>query len=75
LIVNATPVGMYPKIDEFPDIPYQYLSKNHLLFDLTYNPERSKFLEKGQAKGTKITNGYQMLVFQAEKSWEIFNSL
>jgi len=74
LIINATPVGMYPKIDEYPNIPYQYLTENHLLYDLTYNPERSKFLEKGLIKGTRIMNGYQMLKYQAEESWKIFNS-
>jgi shikimate dehydrogenase len=72
LIINATPIGMYPKTDEFPNIPYQYIGKNHLLFDLTYNPPKTKFLEKGESQGAKIINGYEMLVKQAEKSWEIF---
>ena len=72
LIINATPLGMYPNVEECPDIPYQYLTENHLLFDLTYNPPLTKFLEKGKTKGAKTVNGYEMLVLQAEKSWEIF---
>ncbi len=74
LIINCTPLGTYPKISEFPEIPYQYLTKNHLLFDLIYNPLETKFLRKGRENGTKTSNGLAMLKYQAEKSWEIWNS-
>ncbi len=74
LIVNCTPLGTYPKTTDFPNIPYQYLHKNQILFDLIYNPPQTTFLLKGLERGAQIKNGYDMLVFQAEKSWEIWNS-
>jgi shikimate dehydrogenase len=74
LIVNASPVGTYPKVDDFPDIPYQYLTKEHLLFDLVYNPELTQFMQKGIENGAKAINGLEMLHLQAEKAWEIWNS-
>jgi len=74
LIVNCTPLGTHPNTDSFPDIPYQYLHKNQVLFDLVYNPSQTIFLSKGLERGTVIKNGYDMLVFQAEKSWEIWHS-
>ena len=73
LIINCTPLGTFPAIDEKPDIPYQHLTKAHLLFDLIYNPEKTRFLELGEIKGATIQNGHEMLVLQAEKSWEIWN--
>lgn len=73
IIVNCTPIGTYPNIDECPNIPYEFLTEAHLLFDLIYNPEESKFLSEGKQKGAIIKNGYEMLQFQAEKSWEIWN--
>ena len=73
LIVNCTPLGTFPKINECPKIPYQYLNRNHILFDLIYNPPITKFLEEGLKKGATIKNGSDMLTFQAEKSWEIWN--
>jgi shikimate dehydrogenase len=73
IIVNTTPLGMSPKIDSFPNIPYQYLIKNHLLYDLVYNPAISAFLQKGLEQETTIKNGLEMLHLQAEKSWEIWN--
>jgi shikimate dehydrogenase len=72
LIVNTTPLGTFPKIDSFPDIPYELLNNNHLLFDLVYNPEKTVFLIKGEERGTHILNGLEMLRGQAEKSWEIW---
>jgi shikimate dehydrogenase len=75
LIVNTTPLGMYPKVDTFPEIPYQYLSSQHLLYDLVYNPAETAFLQKGAAQGAAIKNGHEMLILQAEASWEIWNSL
>lgn len=74
LIINTTPLGMYPAINEAPPIPYQALTSNHYLFDLTYNPAKSLFLQKGEEAGTAIKNGYEMLVIQAEESWRIWNS-
>ncbi len=74
LIINATPLGTYPKVDTFPKIPYKYISEKHLLFDLVYNPELTLFLEKGEAKGAAIKNGYEMLLQQAVKAYEIWNS-
>jgi len=73
LIINTTPLGTFPDIEACPDIPYQHLSERNLLYDLTYNPEVTTFLRKGQEKGAAILNGYRMLVLQAEKSWELWN--
>ncbi len=73
LIVNTTPLGTFPNVNEAPPIPYKYLSTKQFLFDLIYNPEETKFLEQGRSRGTKISNGYQMLVYQAEKSWKLWN--
>ena len=72
LIINATPLGMFPNIIEAPPIPYKFLSKNHLLVDLIYNPEKTLFLKKGEEQGALIQNGYEMLVSQAEESWNIW---
>jgi shikimate dehydrogenase len=73
LIINTTPLGMYPDVDAFPPIPYEHLSSQHLLFDLIYNPEETLFLRKGKAQGATTVNGMNMLIQQAEKSWEIWN--
>ena len=73
IIVNTTPLGTAPNIDTFPNIPYQFLNQNHLLFDLVYNPEVTAFLQKGLEQETTIKNGLEMLHLQAEKSWEIWN--
>jgi shikimate dehydrogenase len=72
LIINTTPVGMSPKIDECPQIPYEAITGEHLLYDLIYNPEETLFLKKGAEQGAVIKNGYEMLILQAEKSWEIW---
>lgn len=74
IIINCTPLGTYPNIQNSPDIPYQFLTKKHLLYDLVYNPKVSTFLAQGKQQNAKICNGYDMLKFQAEKSWEIWNS-
>lgn len=74
LIVNTTPLGMSPSTDTAPDIDYNSLGAEHYLYDLVYNPELTKFLSLGKAKGSKIKNGLEMLHLQAEKSWEIWNS-
>jgi shikimate dehydrogenase len=72
LIINTTPVGMFPKVNQYVKIPYEYLTKRHLLYDLIYNPDETCFLKMGKAKGATIKNGLQMLHLQAEKSWEIW---
>lgn len=74
IIVNCTPLGTYPKIEDCPDIPYKYVSKDFLLFDLIYNPSETTFLKLGRLQGAQIANGYKMLEFQAEKAWKIWNS-
>lgn len=73
VIVNCTPLGTHPNIEQKPDIPYKHLSKRHLLFDLIYNPEKTTFLTLGEAEGALICNGHKMLEYQAEKAWEIWS--
>jgi shikimate dehydrogenase len=73
LVVNTTPVGMYPRVDECPPLPYEALTLRHYLYDLIYNPERTLFLRKGEERGAVVENGYEMLVLQAEESWRIWN--
>ena len=74
IIVNTTPLGMFPDINECPPIPYEAITDQHLLYDLIYNPEKTLFLKKGEEQGAIIKNGYEMLVLQAEKSWEIWTA-
>jgi shikimate dehydrogenase len=74
LIVNTTPLGMFPNVDEAPSLPYDYLTPRHLLYDLTYNPAKTLFLQKGEERGALICNGQEMLELQAEESWRIWNS-
>ncbi|MCC6727002.1 MAG: shikimate dehydrogenase [Saprospiraceae bacterium] len=74
LIVNTTPLGMSPMLETFPPIPYEHLTTSHYLYDLVYNPEKTKFLELGEANGSEIQNGLSMLYLQAEKAWEIWNT-
>jgi len=73
IIVNSSPIGTYPNIDQKPTIPYQYLTDKHLLYDLIYNPEETAFLSEGKRKGAQIKNGFEMLQLQAEESWRIWN--
>jgi len=73
LIINTTPLGMFPAVDTFPALPYKVLTSRHLLFDLVYNPAKTRFLALGEENGAKVINGYDMLVYQAEGSWEIWN--
>lgn len=75
LMVNCTPVGLYPAIDECPPIPYKFIGPEHLLYDLIYNPAQTLFLEKGKEQGAVSVNGLNMLKLQAEKGWEIWNTL
>jgi shikimate dehydrogenase len=74
LIVNSTPLGMFPNIDTKPDINYKVLNKNHILFDLVYNPELTAFLKMGNDQGCTTISGLRMLHLQAEKTWEIWNN-
>ena len=73
VIVNCSPVGMFPKVDACPDIPYHLLSSRHLLYDLVYNPEETLFLKRGAQQGATIKNGLEMLHLQALASWEFWN--
>lgn len=74
IIVNCTPVGMYPRVDEYPAIPYEYLTEKHLLYDLLYNPNETMFMKLGKEKGANAINGLEMLLLQAYASWDIWNS-
>ena len=74
LIINTTPLGMHPHIDDFPDLHYQALSKKHILIDLIYKPKETAFMELGKSWGAKVYGGMQMFEEQAKKTWEIFNS-
>jgi len=72
VIINCTPVGMYPNVKDYPQLPYQFISEEHYLFDLIYKPEQTLFLKKGEEKGALIENGFEMLIIQAEESWKIW---
>ncbi|HXB94526.1 MAG TPA: shikimate dehydrogenase [Puia sp.] len=74
LIVNTTPLGMYPHTSECPPLPYEALTPRHYLFDLIYNPARTLFLRKGEERGAVVENGHDMLLLQAEESWRIWNA-
>lgn len=73
IIINCSPVGTYPRLDQKPAIPYQHLTDQHLLYDLIYNPEITAFLEEGRKRGAQIKNGLEMLELQAEEAWRIWN--
>jgi shikimate dehydrogenase len=73
ILINCTPLGTFPEVNLCPDIPYQHITSNHLLYDLIYNPDVTTFLQKGKEKGAEIKNGLEMLQLQAEKSWQIWN--
>lgn len=74
IIINSTPLGMSPNVDDCPSIPYEALTSAHILFDLVYNPLETKFMKLGVAQGAKVKNGLEMLELQAEKAWEIWNN-
>lgn len=74
MIINCSPLGTYPDVDAKPKLPYEFLTDRHLLFDLIYNPVKTAFLQMGEEAGATIMNGRSMLEYQAEKSWEIWNS-
>lgn len=73
LIINTTPLGMMPLTNNFPPIPYEYINKNHLVYDLIYNPQITIFLKHALKHGASIKNGLQMLQLQADKAWNIWN--
>ena len=73
VIVNSSPVGTFPDINSSPDIPYQYLTTDHLLYDLVYNPAETSFLKQGKAMGATVKNGEEMLALQAIEAWDIWN--
>ncbi|GAB2581122.1 shikimate dehydrogenase family protein [Spirosoma areae] len=72
LLINGSPVGTYPHIDEAPALPYDQLTSRHLLYDLVYNPAETKFMQLGRERGCAVHNGLRMLELQAEKAWEIW---
>lgn len=74
IIVNCTPLGMHPYDNDFPNIPYEYLTKDHLLYDCIYNPDRTLFLQKGEQQGCRIKNGLEMLHLQADEAWKIWSN-
>lgn len=74
LIINCTPLGTFPDIHEYPNIPYEYLTKDHVAFDLTYNPRETEFMKHSKARGAKVSNGLKMLEYQAKKAWAIWKS-
>ena len=75
IVINTTPVGMYPNINECPQLLYQFITDKHYFFDLTYNPAKTLFLKKAEQHGAIIKNGSDMLIIQAEESWKIWNSV
>ena len=74
LIINTTPLGMYPGVDAAPPIPYEFITADHLLYDLIYNPAETLFMKNGAERGAAVKNGHEMLILQAEASWEIWNA-
>lgn len=74
IVINCTPLGTYPNIDQSPSFPFDFMNKNHLAFDLIYNPLETKFLSLAKASGAICCNGLNMLRFQAEESWKLWNS-
>jgi shikimate dehydrogenase len=73
IIINCTPVGTSPNVDLFPLIPYEFFTEKHIAYDLIYNPAETQFLSKAKVYGAQIKNGLDMLIFQAEKAWKIWN--
>ncbi|RSK46131.1 shikimate dehydrogenase family protein [Hymenobacter perfusus] len=73
LIINTTPLGTFPAVEECPPIPYEALTSQHYLYDLIYNPRETEFMQRGQARGAHTKNGFEMLCLQAEAAWKIWN--
>jgi shikimate dehydrogenase len=73
LIVNCTPAGMFPNVDACPDIPYNFITNDHLLYDVIYKPDETLFMKKGKEMGATTVNGLEMLYGQAKAAWVIWN--
>ena len=73
VIINTTPAGTYPDVEAAPPVPFEYFTPAHLVYDLIYNPEKTKLLQEAEARGATVLNGMKMLVLQAEESWRIWN--
>jgi shikimate dehydrogenase len=73
-IINTSPLGTYPEVEGYPEIPYEFIGKEHLLFDLVYNPAETVFLAIGKEKGASVMNGLSMLQFQADEAWQLWNN-
>ncbi len=73
LLINTTPLGMYPHTDTYPDIPYHHLTPEHFVYDLVYNPEETLLLQKARERGAATKNGLEMLHLQADRAWEIWS--
>ena len=73
IIINTTPIGTSPNVDTFPLLPYEFFTEKHIAYDLIYNPAETQFLKKAKHQGAQIKNGLDMLIFQAEKAWKIWN--
>lgn len=74
LVINCTPLGMFPEVDTYPPIPYEHLTPRHLLYDCVYNPEETLFLRRGKAQGATTHNGKEMLIGQAKEAWAIWSN-
>ncbi|MBL4657890.1 MAG: hypothetical protein JKX73_07800 [Flavobacteriales bacterium] len=73
ILINTTPVGMFPHVDDAPPIPFDGIQGDHLVYDLIYNPEETLLLKEAKSRGAAIKNGQEMLELQADRSWEIWN--
>lgn len=73
IIINCTPCGMYPNIEDYPDLPYEAMDKKNIIYDLIYNPDQTLFMQKGARQGATVKNGLEMLLLQAFVSWELWN--
>lgn len=73
VIVNCSPVGMFPHTDERPDLPYQFIGSHHILYDLVYNPDETLFMKSGREQGATTKNGLEMLILQARAGWNFWN--
>ena len=74
IIINCTPLGTFPAVEEHPPLPFQYINSSHLVYDLIYNPESTKLMDLARKQGARVSNGLKMLELQAEAAWKIWNS-
>lgn len=73
VLINTTPVGTFPNVDQHPEVPMEYITSKHIVYDLIYNPEETTLMKLAKEKGATVKNGYEMLVLQAEKAYKIWN--